>query len=89
MSEDGDGNITVLQNINKFLPKEHPIYTHTHTSIHVRVRVCVCVCVCVTEREREEIRKQCNKKMYASYAMGTGSFSGVKRPGRGVDHNPT
>ena len=22
----------------------------------------------------------------ASYTMGTGSFSGVKRPGRGVDH---
>ena len=22
----------------------------------------------------------------ASYAMGTGSFPGVKRPGRGVDH---
>jgi hypothetical protein len=24
----------------------------------------------------------------ASYTMGTGSFSGVKRPGCGVDHNP-
>jgi len=24
----------------------------------------------------------------ASYAMGTGSFLGVKRPGRGVDHPP-
>jgi hypothetical protein len=24
----------------------------------------------------------------ASYAMGTGLFSGVKRPGRGVDHPP-
>ena len=24
----------------------------------------------------------------ASYAMGTGSFPGVKRPGRGVDHPP-
>jgi hypothetical protein len=24
----------------------------------------------------------------ASYKMGTGSFSGVKRPGRGVDHPP-
>jgi hypothetical protein len=24
----------------------------------------------------------------ASYAMGTGSFSGVKLPGRGVDHPP-
>ena len=24
----------------------------------------------------------------ASYAMGTGSFAGVKRPGRGVDHPP-
>ena len=24
----------------------------------------------------------------ASYTMGTGSFSGVKRPGRGVDHSP-
>jgi hypothetical protein len=24
----------------------------------------------------------------ASYAMGTGSFSGVKRPGRGVDYPP-
>ena len=24
----------------------------------------------------------------ASYTMGTGSFSGVKRPGRGVDHPP-
>jgi hypothetical protein len=23
-----------------------------------------------------------------SYAMGTGSFQGVKRPGRGVDHQP-
>jgi len=23
-----------------------------------------------------------------SYTMGTGSFSGVKRPGRGVDHLP-
>ena len=22
----------------------------------------------------------------ASYTMGTGSFSGIKRPGRGVDH---
>jgi len=25
----------------------------------------------------------------ASYTMGTGSFSGVKRPERGVDHPPT
>jgi len=25
----------------------------------------------------------------ASYTMGTGSFVGVKRPGRGVDHPPT
>ena len=25
----------------------------------------------------------------ASYTMGTGSFLGVKRPGRGVDHPPT
>ena len=25
----------------------------------------------------------------ASYTMGTGSFSGVKRPGRGVDHPPS
>jgi len=24
----------------------------------------------------------------ASYTMGTGSFSGEKRPGRGVDHPP-
>jgi len=24
----------------------------------------------------------------ASYTMGTGSFSGVKQPGRGVDHPP-
>jgi hypothetical protein len=24
----------------------------------------------------------------ASYAIGTGSFTGVKRPGRGVDHPP-
>ena len=24
----------------------------------------------------------------ASYTMGTGSFSGVRRPGRGVDHPP-
>ena len=24
----------------------------------------------------------------ASYTMGTGSFPGVKRPGRGVDHKP-
>ena len=24
----------------------------------------------------------------ASYTMGTGSFSGVKRPGRGADHPP-
>ena len=24
----------------------------------------------------------------ASYTMGTGSFPGVKRPGRGVDHRP-
>ena len=24
-----------------------------------------------------------------SYTMGTGSFPGVKRPGRGVDHPPT
>jgi hypothetical protein len=24
----------------------------------------------------------------ASYKMGTGSFPGVKRPGRGVDHPP-
>jgi hypothetical protein len=24
----------------------------------------------------------------ASYTVGTGSFSGVKRPGRGVDHPP-
>jgi len=24
----------------------------------------------------------------ASYAMGTGSFPGIKRPGRGVDHPP-
>jgi hypothetical protein len=24
----------------------------------------------------------------ASYAVGTGSFPGVKRPGRGVDHSP-
>jgi hypothetical protein len=24
----------------------------------------------------------------ASYALGTGSFPGVKRPGRGVDHPP-
>ena len=24
-----------------------------------------------------------------SYIMGTGSFPGVKRPGRGVDHPPT
>jgi len=24
----------------------------------------------------------------ASYTMGTGSFLGVKRPGRGVDHAP-
>jgi hypothetical protein len=25
----------------------------------------------------------------ASYTMGTGSFAGVKRPGRGVDYPPT
>ena len=25
----------------------------------------------------------------ASYTMGTGSFPGVKRPGRGVNHRPT
>ena len=25
----------------------------------------------------------------ASYTMGTGSFPGVKRPGRGVDHQPS
>ena len=25
----------------------------------------------------------------ASYTIGTGSFAGVKRPGRGVDHPPT
>jgi len=25
----------------------------------------------------------------ASYTMGTGSFLGVRRPGRGVDHPPT
>jgi len=25
----------------------------------------------------------------ASYTMGTGSFPGVKRPGRGVGHQPT
>jgi len=25
----------------------------------------------------------------ASYTMGTGSFQGVKRPGRGVDHTHT
>jgi hypothetical protein len=25
----------------------------------------------------------------ASYTMGTGSFPGVKRPGRGVDHTPS
>jgi len=25
----------------------------------------------------------------ASYTMGTGSFPGVRRPGRGVDHPPT
>jgi len=25
----------------------------------------------------------------ASYTMGTGSFPGLKRPGRGVDHPPT
>jgi hypothetical protein len=25
----------------------------------------------------------------ASYTIGTGSFPGVKRPGRGVDHHPT
>jgi hypothetical protein len=25
----------------------------------------------------------------ASYTMGTGSFTGVKRPGRGVDHPPS
>ena len=25
----------------------------------------------------------------ASYTMGTGSFPGVKRPGRGVDHSPS
>jgi len=24
----------------------------------------------------------------ASYTMGTGSFTGVKQPGRGVDHSP-
>jgi hypothetical protein len=24
----------------------------------------------------------------ASYIMGTGSFPGVKRPGRGIDHHP-
>jgi len=24
----------------------------------------------------------------ASYTMGTGSFPGVKRPGRGIDHPP-
>jgi len=24
----------------------------------------------------------------SSYTMGTGSFPGVKRPGRGVDHPP-
>jgi len=24
----------------------------------------------------------------ASYTMGTGSFPGLKRPGRGVDHPP-
>jgi len=24
----------------------------------------------------------------ASYAMGTGSFPGVRRPGRGIDHSP-
>jgi len=25
----------------------------------------------------------------ATYTMGTGSFAGVKRPGRGVDHPPS
>jgi len=25
----------------------------------------------------------------ASYTMGTGSFPGVKRPGRGVNHQPS
>jgi hypothetical protein len=25
----------------------------------------------------------------ASYTMGTGSFTGIKRPGRGIDHPPT
>ena len=25
----------------------------------------------------------------ASYTMGNGSFLGVKRPGRGIDHPPT
>jgi len=25
----------------------------------------------------------------ASYTMGTGTFPGVKRPGRGLDHEPT
>jgi len=32
---------------------------------------------------------QTNPKAHpASYTMGTGSFLGVKRPGRGVDHPP-
>jgi hypothetical protein len=32
-----------------------------------------------------EIFRTCHP---ASYTMDTGSFSGVKRPGRGVDHPP-
>jgi len=30
----------------------------------------------------------CSGAHPASYAMGTGSFPGVKRPGHGIDHLP-
>jgi hypothetical protein len=30
-----------------------------------------------------------SEALLASYTMGTGSFPGVKRPGRGVDHPPS
>ena len=35
-----------------------------------------------------EIFLTCPEAHPASYTMGTGSFPGVKRPGRGVDHPP-
>ena len=40
---------------------------------------------------RGEIFRTClagSEAYPASYTMGTGSFLGVKRPGRGVDHPP-